>query len=102
MRPLVANLRRRATAAGILVPDTVIGIGWSGAMTADRLERAVRGLPSGLVEIYLHPATADRFPGSAPGYRYRAETDALLSPAVAAAIAASGRRTGSFADFAVA
>ena len=41
----------------------------------------LRHRPAGLVEIYTHPATADAFPGHAPGYRYREELAALCDPA---------------------
>jgi hypothetical protein len=96
--PWAAWLAARARRAGVLAPDAVIGLAWSGAFTADRLAAALGRLPGGLVEIYLHPATADRFPGSAPGYRYRAELAALTDPAVIAALSAAGRRGSGFAD----
>jgi hypothetical protein len=51
-----------------------------------------------LSEIYLHPATAGGFAGSAPGYRYAEESAALLSPEAAAA-AREFARLGGFADF---
>jgi hopanoid biosynthesis associated protein HpnK len=100
--PWAVWLAVRARRAGILVPDAVIGLAWSGAFTAERLAAALGRLPGGLVEIYLHPATADHFPGSAPGYRYREELAALTDPAVLAAMAAAGRRPGGFADVLVA
>lgn len=80
--------------AGLLVPDQLFGLAWSGAMTRDRLARLIERLPSGLSEIYCHPATRDDFAGHAPGYRYRDELDALLSTQVASA------QCGRYADFA--
>jgi hypothetical protein len=67
-------------------------------MTAARLEGLIRNLPQGLSEIYLHPATS-AYEGSAPGYRYREELQALLDPKVAAAARAEGLALGGFADF---
>jgi len=84
---------------GILTNDTVSGLSQTGAFTADRMAQALAALPQGLTELYTHPATADIYPGSAPGYRYRAELAALTDPAVIAALAASGAQTGPFARF---
>ena len=75
-------LRRRMRRAGMLVPDQVIGLAWTGAFDTDRMRSAIRDLPPGLTEIYTHPAIADAWPGSAPGYRYRDELAALLDAEV--------------------
>ena len=91
-------LRRRLRAAGIVVPDHVFGLRWSGQMTTQRLSGLIRNLPDGLSEIYLHPATGP-YPGSAPGYRYREELDALVADEVAAACRDASLRLGGFADF---
>ena len=56
-----------------------------GAMTGERLEALLRRLPPGSNEIYLHPATADRFAGSCGGYRYTDELAALIAPTTLAA-----------------
>ena len=93
-------VRRRMRRAGMLVPDQVIGLAWSGAFDAARMRAAVASLPAGLTEIYTHPATDDAYPGHAPGYRYRDELSALTDPAVAAAVEAGGALRGRFADFA--
>ena len=71
------RLQRRMRAAGLLVPDQVIGLAWTGAFTPERMRDAIADLPPGLTEIYTHPATIDSYPGSAPGYRYRDELAAL-------------------------
>jgi hypothetical protein len=68
-------------------------------MTTERLKGLVAHLPDGLNEIYLHPATRDIFPGSAPGYRYCDELAALLDPAVISAARSGAMRLGGFADF---
>ncbi|MBV9841973.1 MAG: hopanoid biosynthesis-associated protein HpnK [Sphingomonadaceae bacterium] len=86
--------------AGALVPDRVIGLAWSGAMTRERLAAILERLPPGLSEVYLHPATDDTYPGHAPGYRYRDELAALIDPGMRTSIAERDIELGSFADFA--
>ena len=56
----------RKTRAGLLIPDAVFGLAWSGAMTAARLRGLITHLPDGLSEIYLHPATAGSFEVAQP------------------------------------
>ena len=85
--PLAAWLRRSAARCGLLVPDRVVGIAWSGGFTAARLAAVLPRLPAGVTEVYLHPATAGGFPGAATGYAYAAELAALLDPGVRAAAA---------------
>lgn len=92
--------RERARRAGVAAPDQVFGLAWSGAMTADRLCGVMRHLPDGLSEIYLHPAKSAQYPGSAPGYRYLEEFEALVDADVAAAARAPGVTLGGFSDFA--
>lgn len=93
-----ALVRRRMRRAGLTVPDRVIGLACSGRFDAVRLRAAVAALPPGLTEIYMHPATADRYPGSAPGYRYRDELAALLDPAVRERLARDAVMLGNFAE----
>ena len=96
--PFALLLRRRIRAAGILAPDRVFGLRWSGSMTHGRLCGLLRNLPEGLTEIYLHPATGP-YTGAAPQYRYREEFDALMARDVAAACRDSRLRLGGFGDF---
>jgi hopanoid biosynthesis associated protein HpnK len=96
--PFATLLRRRLAAAGLAAPDRVFGLRWSGQMTRARLAGLIRHLPDGVSEIYLHPATA-AYPGSARGYRYREELEALRAPEVIAAARAAGVRLGGFGDF---
>ena len=102
MNLMAKGLRSRLRGAGLIVPDQVFGLRWSGAMTAPRLRGLIESLPPGLTEIYLHPATADAYPGSAPGYRYSDELAALTDPEVVTAASAPGIRRGGFLDFAAA
>jgi chitin disaccharide deacetylase len=96
--PFALLLRRRSRAAGLLAPDRIFGLRWSGRMTRDRLAGLIRNLPNGLSEIYLHPATGP-FAGAAPGYHYREELAALMAPEIVAASRDSSLRLGGFGDF---
>jgi hopanoid biosynthesis associated protein HpnK len=96
--PAALWLRRRVRAAGLLAADRVFGLQWSGQMTRQRLTALIERLPEGLTEIYLHPACGP-YEGSAPGYRYRDELEALLAPEARAACAAGAIETGGFLDF---
>ncbi|WP_174279982.1 hopanoid biosynthesis-associated protein HpnK [Sphingomonas bacterium] len=91
-------LARRIRRAGMLVPDQVVGLAWTGAFDAPRMRAALADLPPGLTEIYTHPATADRYPGSAAGYRYRDELAALTDGLAKAAILREGMAHGHFAS----
>jgi hopanoid biosynthesis associated protein HpnK len=108
VEPGSSNLGTRLTGAwahvlrrqgrGLVMPDAVFGLAWTGAFDCTRLAGLLARLPVGLIEIYSHPATADSFAGSAPGYRYRDEFAALTDPAVIAAADAVEHRRGGFAD----
>ena len=96
--PFALLLRRHLRSAGLLAPDRIFGLQWSGQMTRDRLSGLIRHLPRGLNEIYLHPATGS-YAGSAPKYRYREEFDALMAPEVVAACREPSVQLGGFSDF---
>jgi len=96
--PFALALRRRLRARGMVGADRVFGLRWSGQMTRGRLIGLIRNLPAGLSEIYVHPATGP-YAGSAPGYRYREEFEALIAPELAAACQGSALRLGGFSDF---
>lgn len=98
MAPWTSVLRGWARRVGLATPDSVFGLRWTGAVTAERLAALLPLLPDGLVEIYTHPATRDDFPGHAPGYRYADELKALTAPEVIAAVKQSGRQLGGYAD----
>ena len=93
-------LGRQWRRRGMATNDNVTGLSQTGAFTAQRMASALAALPEGLTELYTHPATADAYPGSAPGYLYRAELAALTDPAVIAALRESGAESGPFARFA--
>jgi chitin disaccharide deacetylase len=93
-------LGKRLRRAGLTVNDRVGGLVRSGAFDVTQMRVALEDLPEGLTEIYCHPATADAWPGSPPGYRYRDELAGLIDPQVRAALVASGAECGSFSRFA--
>ena len=89
LRPWAAILKRRLRRHGYVCNDFLFGMAESGAIDAAVLERFVRGLPDGVSEIHLHPATAgweDPDPDARPAAR-RIEFEALLSDGVRRAIA---------------
>jgi chitin disaccharide deacetylase len=90
-------LRAQARRAGMMTPDAVFGLAWSGAMTTSRLLGLLQHLPEGRSEIYLHPATTDDFAGHAPNYRYAEELAALISPHVI--VATRDLKLGGYAEF---
>lgn len=96
---VAALCRVRFRRAGLLIPDQVFGLAWSGAMTTPRLRGLMETLPSGLSEIYLHPGLDGDFEGAAPGYRYVDEFAALVDRSVADATRRTGVVLGGFADF---
>jgi hopanoid biosynthesis associated protein HpnK len=98
MAPWTSLLRSWASRRGLLTPDAVFGLRWTGAITAERLTALLPLLPDGLIEIYTHPATRDDFPGHAPGYRYADELKALTDPDVIAAVRQSRRHLGGYTD----
>ncbi|MGH6817740.1 MAG: hopanoid biosynthesis-associated protein HpnK [Methylovirgula sp.] len=98
LRPLTAALRGRVRRAGLASADAVFGLRWSGAFTPQRMALLLANLPPGAIEIYTHPAIGDRFPGAAPGYRYREEFEALRAPAVISALRRSGFPLGGYAE----
>ena len=93
-----ALLRAKTDRAGLLTPDGVFGLRWSGRITADRLSRLIVSTPPGFWEIYVHPAVCDDFPGHAPGYRHAEELAALVAPEAAAAVRQGGHRLGGYLD----
>ena len=91
-------LRAQVRRAGMMAPDAVFGLVWSGAMTSVRLRSLLERLPGGTIEIYTHPAIANAFAGHARGYRYTEELAALTAPDCAAALRGCHFRLGGFSD----
>jgi hopanoid biosynthesis associated protein HpnK len=85
-------LRHQVRRAGMQAPDAVFGLGWSGAMTADRVARLLAVLPPGDIELYFHPAARrdallDRL---MPDYDHEGELAALLDPDIRRQLQAAG------------
>lgn len=97
-RRFAARLQRQIRREGLKTADHVFGLAWSGALNADRLHALLCNLPEGVTEIYCHPASADAFAGSAPGYRYRDEFAALLAPDVTATVKANHIRLTTYSN----
>ncbi|HEY1725629.1 MAG TPA: hopanoid biosynthesis-associated protein HpnK [Steroidobacteraceae bacterium] len=97
--PWLRLMRARLRRAGVAHNDQLFGIGYSGQIDQLVLERALQSLPSGVTEIYLHPATQSgaQIAPSMAHYRHAEELAALLSPRVRAALGATPR--GGFADW---
>jgi hopanoid biosynthesis associated protein HpnK len=100
LSPWLALMRRRLKAADIAHNDTAFGVSDSGSMDEPRLLEILGRLPSGVTEIYLHPAVESgaAIAPSMRGYRHAAELAALTSPKVRAAVSATGAATGGFRD----
>jgi chitin disaccharide deacetylase len=100
LAPWLALMKRRLDRAGLARNDHVFGIGASGRMDETTLLAILARLPEGVSEIYLHPGTraGAAIAPSMQGYRHTDELAALLSPRVAAALAASGATLGGFRD----
>jgi hypothetical protein len=101
LKPWLLLMRRRLRAAGLIHNDQLFGMGRSGAIDEATLIEALRGLPPGVTEIYLHPATRSgaAIAPSMPAYRHADELAALLSPRVAAQLAEARTPRGGYSDW---
>lgn len=100
LSPWLALMRARLQRAGMVYNDQLFGLAHSGRMDEARLLQVIAGLPPGVSEIYLHPATlcAAAITPAMAGYRHGDELAALLSPAVRAALSNPTIRLGGYAD----
>ena len=96
MRWWAGRLGRRLRRAGFATNDRVAGLADTGRFDTPRMARAIASIGEGVTELYCHPAIADAYPGSAPGYRYRDELAALTAPEVRAAVIDSKAGHGDF------
>lgn len=98
LAPWLALLRRRLRRSAIVTNDWVLGLRHSGAMDAGRVAELLGLLRDGVTEIYFHPATrsSPEIERALPGYRCRAEYEALVSDRVRRAIRAAGVELTSF------
>jgi len=100
LSPWLALMRSRLQRAGMVTNDAVLGIRWSGHMTEQRVLDLLRTLPTGITEMYFHPAVRS-WPGIDPAiaeYDFAGEFAALTSERVRAALATSGAHLSSYTD----
>ncbi len=99
-RPWLAWMRRRLQVAGMRHNDRVIGLVSSGQVTKAKIQTALRDLPSGITELYMHPATrrSPHFAMQMPGYDPIGELAALISTDIKALLAAQNLAPKRFAD----
>jgi hopanoid biosynthesis associated protein HpnK len=99
LSPWIAVMKRRLKAAGVFHNDRIFGIAASGGMNESKLLEVIARLPTGVTEVYLHPATAGHeVSASMRHYRHAEELAALMSPRVRAALDHAGTASGGFAD----
>ena len=94
-------LMRRLRRDGLIHNDHLVGIGRSGGIDEATLIEALRALPAGVTEIYLHPATLSgaAISPSMAAYRHAGELAARLSPRVAALLGALHTPCGGYGDW---
>jgi len=98
LAPFLALLRRRLRREGIVTNDWVLGLAHSGDMDASRVAGLLGKLRDGVTEIYFHPATrsSPAIAQALPGYRCRAEYEALVGEELRRAIRAAGAELTNF------
>jgi hopanoid biosynthesis associated protein HpnK len=98
--PWLGLMRKRLRSRGLLCNDQVFGIACTGRLDEQVMLAILDRLPPGTTEIYLHPAAGVEQPitPSMAHYRHMDELAALMSPRVAAAIAATGAAAGGYSD----
>ena len=69
LRPWLTLMRLRLDRAGIAYNDRIFGIAETGGMDERALLAALARLPSGVTEIYSHPATQEGITRSMASYR---------------------------------
>jgi chitin disaccharide deacetylase len=99
-RPWLAWMHRSLKRAGIRHNDTVIGLNSSGQISQNLLMTALAKLPSGINELYMHPATrrSAYFAAQMPHYDPVGEFEALCSDALKMRLAELRLTPKRFAD----
>jgi len=100
LSPWLALMKRRLRARGFVANDYVFGMVDTGHMDAPRLRGFISELPSGVSEIYSHPATSGWPQAEPPDADYAGEFAALIDPAVIGDLHASNVKPASFSDLA--
>jgi hopanoid biosynthesis associated protein HpnK len=98
LRPWLGLMRRRLERAGVTYNYHVFGLRHSGAMSEQVVLDLLGQLPSGLSELYLHPALHGGLTAGMADYRHADELAALLSPRVRHAIEGCCQLCHGFSD----
>ena len=100
LHPWLLLMRRRLRRAGMIHNDQLFGIAHSGAIDEATLIHALRALPAGVTEIYLHPAKVSgaAIAPSMSAYRHADELAALVSPRVRALLQRLATPSGGYGD----
>lgn len=100
LAPWLMLMRLQLRMAGIATNDYVFGMNDTGHMTPQRVRAFLEHLPSGVSELYVHPAThtwPEAFP---PDYDFAGEFAALIDPAVVRTVRESDIRPVTFTELA--
>lgn len=100
LSPWLALMKSRLRAGGIAANDYVFGMIDTGHMDARRVRSFIAQLPSGISEIYSHPATEPWPQADPPDADYAGEFAALIDPAVIGDLHASNVKPATFSDLA--
>lgn len=94
------RMQHALRADGLICNDYVFGLRCSGRLDQAKMSMALRDLPPGIVELYLHPATRVGSAECAAGVGPRAteEFAALMSPGVRAQLLAVNGTVGGYRD----
>jgi len=98
--PWLARLKKQLEQAGVRSNHFVFGLNDSGNMTLELVLRFIQYLPSGVTEIYFHPASGhdSEIDRGRKSYRYREEFAALISPTLRKALLDSNIQCITFSD----
>lgn len=100
LAPWMRLLKFRLRRAGFKANDCIFGLNDTGAMDEATVLRLLAELPSGITEMYFHPATR-RCPEvevAMPTYRHEQEFAALISPKVRTVLGEMKLQPMGFAD----
>ena len=100
LAPWMALMKRRVRAAGLAANDYVFGMIDTGHMDATRIGAYIAALPSGVSEIYSHPAIERFDSADPPDADYTGEFAALIDPRVVERLRGSDVRPVTFSELA--
>jgi hypothetical protein len=100
LSPWLALLKKRLSRAQVRSNHFIFGLSDSGNMNLELVLSFLRYLPSGVTEIYFHPASrpCPEVERAMMNYRYQEEFAALTSPTLRQALLASDIQCIGFSD----